>query len=108
VASPISASARAAALIRQVRAENRKFITSCALDTKGLQRILALLQEHCHEAYLAINEIQRAWMCIEDTAGMIEQMYEYLYEVYPPRFPQILREMLSEDELAQVDDPILA
>jgi hypothetical protein len=100
--------ARASALIRQVRAENSKFITSCAIDTKGVQRILALLQEHCHEAYLAINEIQRAWMCIDDTAGMIEEMYEYLYEVYPPRFPQILREMLTEDERAALDEPALA
>jgi hypothetical protein len=99
--------ARASALIRQVRAENRKFITSGAIDAKGIQRMLALLQEHARETYLAINEIQRAWMCIEDTAGMIEEMYVYLYEVYPPLFPQILRELLSDAELAQVDDPAL-
>jgi hypothetical protein len=100
--------ARASALIRQVRAENGKFITSCAIDAKGVQRMLALLQEHAREAFLSINEIQRAWMCIEDTAGMIEQMYEYLYDVYPPKFPQILRELLSEEELAAVEDPTLA
>jgi hypothetical protein len=35
-------------------------------------------------------------------------MYEYLYEVYPPRFPAILRELLSEDEMAAVDHPALA
>jgi hypothetical protein len=100
--------ARASALVRQVRAENRKFITSCAIDARGVQRMLALLQEHCREAYLAINEIQRAWMCIDDTAGMIEEMYAYLYEVYPPRFPQILREMLSPEEWARIEEPELA
>lgn len=99
--------ARASALIRQVRAENTKFITSCAIDARGVQRILALMQEHSREVFLSINEIQRAWMCIDDTAGMIEQMYEYLYEIYPPRFPQILREMLSEEELTQIDAPLL-
>jgi len=99
--------ARASALIRQARAENTKFVTSCAIDAKGIQRMLALVQEHAREAFLSINEIQRAWMCIDDTAGMIEQMYEYLYEVYPPRFPQILRDLLSEDELAVIDDPPL-
>ncbi|MEX0749634.1 MAG: hypothetical protein WD359_02405 [Dehalococcoidia bacterium] len=99
---------RASALIRQVRAENGKFITSCAIDDRGIQRILALMQEHARETFLGINEIQRAWMCIDDTAGMIEQMYEYLYEVYPPRFPQILRELLSEQELAEIDEPALA
>jgi hypothetical protein len=39
---------------------------------------------------------------------MIEQMYEYLYDLYPPLFPQILRSMLSEEEMAAVDDPQLA
>ncbi len=74
---------------------------------RTLQRVLALLQEHCKEAYLAINEIQRAWMGIDDTAGMIEEMYVYLYELYPPKFPSILRELLTADELAQVEDPVL-
>jgi hypothetical protein len=99
--------ARASALARQLRAENTKFITGCAIDGRAIQRVLALLQEHCKEAYLSINEIQRAWMCIDDTAGMIEEMYAYLYEIYPPKFPQILRELLSEEELAEVDNPAL-
>ncbi len=100
--------ARASSLARQLRAENTKFITSCAIDARAVQRLLALLQEHCKEAYLAINEIQHAWQCVEDTDGMIEEMYRYLYELYPPRFPAILRELLTDDELAQVDTPELA
>ena len=100
--------ARASALARQLQAENAKLLTDCPVDARAVQRILALLHEHCREAFLAINEIQRAWMCIDDTAGMIEQMYEYLYDVYPPRFPQILRELLSEDDLRMIDSPPLA
>jgi len=99
---------RASALARQLRAENTKFVTSCAVDARAVQRMLALLQEHCKEAYLAINEIQRAWVCIEDTAGMIEEMYAFLHELYPPRFPAILRGLLSAEEMARVDDPVLA
>lgn len=98
---------RAAALARQLRAENTKFVTSCAIDARALGRMLALLQEHCREAYTAINEIQRAWMTIDDTAGMIGEMYDYLQRVYPPLFPSILRDMLSDDELAAVDNPAL-
>jgi hypothetical protein len=100
--------ARASALARTLRAENARCITSCDIDARTVQRLLALLQEHCKEAYLSLNEIQRAWMEIEDTPGMIEQMYEYLYDLYPPLFPQILRSMLSEEEMAAVDDPQLA
>lgn len=98
---------RASALIRQVYAENTKFITSCTIDPRAAQRILALIQEHCKEAYLALNEIQRAWMQINDTAAMLEATYAYLYDVYPPRFPAILRDLMSDEELAAVEDPPL-
>ena len=98
---------RASALIRQVYAENTKFITSCAIDPRAVQRILALIHEHCKEAYLALNEIQRAWMQLDDTAAMLEATYAYLYEIYPPRFPAILRNLLSHEELALMDDPPL-
>ena len=99
---------RASALIRQVYAENVKFVTSCAIDARAALRIVALVHEHCKEAYLALNEIQRAWMCIDDTAALLEGTYAYLYELYPPRFPAILREMLSEEELGLVEEPALA
>ncbi len=99
---------RASALVRQVYSENTKFITSCAIDARAALRILALIQEHCKEAYLALNEIQRAWMQIGDTAAMLEATYAYLYDVSPPRFPAILRELLSAEELVMIDDPALA
>ncbi len=98
---------RSSALARQLRAENTKFITNCSIDARALSRMLALLQEHCKEAYLALNEIQRAWMCIDDTAAMLEEIYGYLYEAYPPKFPEILRSMLSADEIAVIDTPPL-
>jgi hypothetical protein len=98
---------RASALIRQVYAENTKFITSCNIDPRAVQRTLALLQEHCKEAYLALNEIQRAWMEIADTEAMLESTYAYLYTLYPPKFPAILQDLLSEEELAAIDDPAL-
>ena len=50
----------------------------------------------------------RVVSCIDDTAGMIEQMYAYLHELYPPLFPRILRELLSAEEMALIDDPPLA
>jgi hypothetical protein len=99
---------RASALARQLQAENAKFQQPEKADGRRLRRMLALLEEHCKEAFLAINEIQRAWMCIEDTAGMIDEMYAYLYELYPPKFPQILRSLLSEEELRCIENPALA
>lgn len=99
---------RASALARQLLAEDMKFITSCAINARAVARMLALLQEHCREAYLALNEAQRAWMCIDDTAAMIQEMYAYLYHLYPPKFPAILRTLLAPEEIAALDAPPLA
>jgi hypothetical protein len=98
---------RASAMARQLRAENTKFITNCSIDTRAIGRMLALLQEHCKEAFLAINELQRAWMRIDDTAGMIEEMYTYLYDLYPPLLPQIMRDLASDEEMAAIENPAL-
>jgi hypothetical protein len=91
---------RASALARTLRAEN----TKAASNGHGAHAVggtmLALLQEHCKEAYLSINEIQRAWMQIQDTAGMIEEMYAYLYDLYPPLMPQILHDLDGAHEEA--------
>ena len=81
---------------------------SCSIDARAALRMLALLQEHCKEAYLALNEIQRAWMRIDDTSAQLEAIYGYLHEMYPPRFPAILRSMLSPEEAAALDAPALA
>jgi hypothetical protein len=34
-------------------------------------------------------------------------MYRYLYDLYPPLFPGILRDLLTPEELALVDSPPL-
>jgi hypothetical protein len=90
------------------RSEAASLVERQAAGPRRTQRMLALLQEHCKEAFLALNEIQRAWMCIEDTAGMIEEMYAWLYDQYPPRFPSILRDLLTPGEAARLDAPLLA
>jgi hypothetical protein len=38
---------------------------------------------------------------------MVVEMYRYLYELYPPLFPQMLRDLASPEELAMVDAPEL-
>ncbi|MEX2247181.1 MAG: hypothetical protein WEC75_10890 [Dehalococcoidia bacterium] len=83
---------RASALVRQALAETTK-IAAAGASARAVERLLALVQEHCKEAYLAVNEIQRAWICIEDTPGMLEEMYGWLYDLYPPLMPSILREV---------------
>jgi hypothetical protein len=74
----------------------------------ALRDLLEALRDHCRAAYLATDEIQRAWGAVADTQALVIEMYRYLYALYPPLFPQILRDLASPEELALVDDPPLA
>jgi hypothetical protein len=38
---------------------------------------------------------------------MIEEMYVYLYELYPPLMPRILRDLASDEEMSAVESPAL-
>jgi hypothetical protein len=69
--------------------------------------LLEALRDHCRHAFLALDEIQRAWGSIEDQEGMVIEMYDYLYGLYPPLFPRMLCQLASPEELAMVDDPRL-
>jgi hypothetical protein len=104
--------ARASALARTLRAENARLRAATADGAVGTgrppgatppgDRMLALLHEHCKESYLAINELQRAWMQIQDVAGMIEEMYTYLYDLYPPLMPRILRDIATDADVPTI------
>jgi hypothetical protein len=74
---------------------------------EALRGLLEALRDHCRAAFLALDEIQRAWGSIADQEGMVIEMYDYLYHLYPPLFPQMLRELAPPEELAMVDDPPL-
>jgi len=99
---------RAAALaLRAVRLNARLLKGGPPYPLQGIAALLEALQHHCREAFLATDEIQRAWGCIADTEGMVEEMYRYLYDLYPPLFPSILRDLLTPEELALVEKPPL-
>jgi hypothetical protein len=62
-----------------------------------LRSLLQELKEYCREVFLSTDHIQRAWGCMNDIPAMIETMYEYLYEIYPPEFPAMFRELFPEE-----------
>jgi hypothetical protein len=99
---------RAAALARRALKINTELAENGPpYSLQAIGSLLETLQHHCREAFLATDEIQRTWGCIADTEGMVEAMYRYLYELYPPLFPGILRELVTPEELALVEDPPL-
>lgn len=94
--------ARAQQHIRNADDVNRQL---CEAGAQGNAHLIATLleelREHCKQAFLALDYIQRAWGHIADKEGMVVEMYKYLYKLYPPLFPAILAETLSGAELTK-------
>ena len=62
---------------------------------------LSALKAHCRAMFMAIDHIQRAWGLAPSVEEMIISMYRYLYEIYPPKFLEILASTLNEGEADQ-------
>jgi TrkA-C domain/Glycosyl hydrolase family 57 len=59
----------------------------------GWQRVLLETREHCRNVFLSLDHLQRTWMAAGEVEFLLEAMYRYLYDQYPPRFPEILDEV---------------
>ncbi len=57
------------------------------------QRLLLETREHCRNVFLSLDHLQRTWMAAGEVDFLLEAMYRYLYDLYPPRFPEILDEV---------------
>jgi hypothetical protein len=72
----------------------------------ALTRLIREMKGYCREVFVATDHIQRAWGCINDIDAMILTMYQHLYEIYPPKFPAIFKELFPEEWKAR-EDPTL-
>ncbi|HLW48174.1 MAG TPA: TrkA C-terminal domain-containing protein [bacterium] len=54
------------------------------------RRVLLEAREHCRNVFLSLDHLQRTWMAAGEVDFLIDAMYRYLYDLYPPRFPEIL------------------
>jgi hypothetical protein len=95
--------------LRRAQDANRR-LESLAVPypVEEVAALLEALRDHCRHAFLATDEIQRAWGAIADTDAMVIEMYRELYERYPPLLPQMLRELAPSQELTLVEDPPLS
>jgi hypothetical protein len=57
------------------------------------QRFLLEAREHCRNVFLSLDHLQRTWIAAGEVDALLEGMYRYLYDLYPPRFPEILDEV---------------
>ncbi len=72
-----------------------------------LRGLLNSLRDYCRAVFISLDCLQRAWSHSRNVERLILTMYDYLFDIYPPRFPTILESTLSEDELEAVNRPLL-
>ena len=78
-------------------------------NTKGeaLDRLIRELKGYCREVFVATDHIQRTWGYIGDLDSMLVTMYQHLYDMYPPKFPEMFRELLPEEWKARQKPTLL-
>jgi len=64
---------------------------------EALNRLVRELKGYCREVFVATDHVQRAWGYITDLDAMILTMYKHLYEIYPPNFPTVFRELFPQE-----------
>lgn len=55
-----------------------------------MYKTLLLVRDYSHAVFMATEYIQRIWSEVHDVEYLVEKMYEYLYDIYPPHFPSML------------------
>ncbi len=55
-----------------------------------MKQALLLLQEYCLAVFMATDHLQKVWGVVPDADFMVDRMYDYLYRVYPPLFPELI------------------
>jgi hypothetical protein len=55
-----------------------------------LKKVLELMRDYCQAFFMSTEHIQRLWGKAQNTEYLVEKMYEYLYELYPPLFPSMV------------------
>ena len=68
-----------------------------------MKQLLSLMQEYCQALFMATEYLQKIWGELPDVDFMVDRMYEYLYEIYPPLFPEMVTRIdnMSEEEVVR-------
>jgi hypothetical protein len=74
---------------------------------EALNRLIRELKGYCREVFVATDHTQRAWSYINDIDSMILTMYQHLYEMYPPKFPAMFKELLPKEWKARQNPKLL-
>jgi hypothetical protein len=72
-----------------------------------LRGLLTEFRDYCRAVFISLDHLQRVWSRSGNTEYLLLKMYDYLFELYPPRFPAILEGTLTEEEIEAANRPSL-
>ena len=90
--------------IGRALAAYQMIMTSTPRDHTPWRQLCSALRDYCGALFLTFDHIQRAWGKA-DPEFLITPMYRYVYDLFPPRGPQILAEIYGH--VAEVPPPEL-
>ncbi len=66
-----------------------------------MEKTLTLLQEFSQAVFMSTEFIQKIWSEAPDVEFMVDHMYYYLYNLYPPGFPKLVERIdsMSEEDI---------
>jgi hypothetical protein len=67
-------------------------------DPADYHSFLKLLQDYSMALYMATDSIQQVWGEGGNPDFLVDKMYHYLYDIYPPQFPRMMEKIDSMSE----------
>ncbi|MFH1382106.1 MAG: glycoside hydrolase [Chloroflexota bacterium] len=82
-------------------------LRSGKMNNGELRGLLTDFRDYCRAVFISLDHLQRVWSRSGNVERVLLKMYDYLFELYPPRFPAILESTLTEEEINTVNNPTL-
>ncbi|MFW5986060.1 MAG: glycoside hydrolase, partial [Halanaerobiales bacterium] len=73
---------------------------------RSLEELLQCLKDYSQAVYMATDFIQKIWGKCPDPEYLVVEMYHYLYDLYPPFFPEMLDRIdsMTEEDISRYYD----
>lgn len=70
-------------------------------ERQRIKKSIELMRGYCQAVFMSTEHIQRIWAKAGNSEFMLEKMYEYLFNVYPPSFPWTISHIdaMGEEEI---------
>lgn len=77
--------------ILKARFHAQRFPFEAGEQLNELRGLLTNFRGYCRAVFISLDHLQRVWSRSGNVEHLLLKMYDYLFELYPPRFPTILR-----------------